>query len=808
MSFVEVAVDAPMGPNKTLSYSVPDGMDAEAGHLVWAPLGSRLVKGIIFEKVSQPDSYYTKDIRSVVGPCPLLTQASLDLARWTSRHYLSSLYEAAALHLPHQFEGQVRSYLRRSPSLDTDGLGENEVTVLSRFGDAGEVEDKDLLKGMGKSYVSILRRLLTRGDLERRWELPRPRAIHRTTTYLCLPLSPREGTDGLPQLADITGRAAELYAYLLEAGGPVPAAMANKNFGAPAVRKLLEMGVAGREWVRTEERPPVEDLAGLGTEVVEKLTPYQEEALSAITGSLEGVSSDRQHLLFGVTGSGKTEVYLRALERCVSLGRQGIFLVPEIALTPQTLHRLNQRFPGRVALLHSQLTPRQRLDQWWGIKHGKYDVVVGPRSAVFAPVPKLGFIVMDEEHEWTYKQVDAAPRYHAREAALKRAALEGAVFVAGSATPDVCTYFHASRGEMALHRLPERISSGKSPSPGSLAEAHVCDMREELKAGNRSIFSRALADGLADCLGRGEQAILYLNRRGAATIIQCRDCGHILRCRSCGSTLTYHTTTRKLLCHLCSRRSNLRRTCPDCGSEHIRYLGLGTQRVVDELDILLPGVRVVRWDRDAAPSTEAHQRILGEYLKGDAQVLVGTQMIAKGLHLPNVTLVGVVLADVGMNLPDYRAGERTFQLLCQVAGRAGRGDAPGRVIIQTYSPEHYAVEAAAAQDYLEMYRREIDNRRELRQPPFCDLVNMVYTHTNPEQCQKEAERLKRALLRRIDAAGVTDIDVLGPAPAYRERVRGQFRWHLVLRGRELHSLIEGTALPEGWTLDVDPISTL
>ncbi|MCE2464711.1 MAG: primosomal protein N' [Dehalococcoidia bacterium] len=808
MSFVEVAVDAPMGPNRTLSYSVPAGMDAEAGNLVWAPLGSRLVKGIIFEKVSQPDSYYTKDIRSVVGPCPLLTPASLDLARWISQHYLSSLYEAAAMHLPYQFEGQVRSYLRRSSSLDAEGLGESEQTVLSRFGEAEEVEDRDLLKGLGKSYVSVLRRMLTRGNLARRWELPRPKAIHRTATHLCLPLSSREGADGQYKPHDLTGKAADLYTYMLEAGGPVPTVTANKSFGPPAVKALLERGIAGREWVRTEEHPPAATLADLGTEMVEHLTAHQEEALSSITEALDGVSSDSQHLLYGVTGSGKTEVYLRALERCVSLDRQGIFLVPEIALTPQTLHRLNQRFPGRVALLHSQLTPRQRLDQWWGIKHGKYDVVVGPRSAVFAPVPKLGLIVMDEEHEWAYKQVDAAPRYHAREVALKRAALEGAVFVAGSATPDVCTYFRASMGELTLHRLPERVSAGPSSSPGSLAEAQVCDMREELKAGNRSIFSRELADELAECLGRREQAILYLNRRGAATIIQCRDCGHTLKCRTCGSTLIYHTTTKKLLCHLCSRRSNLRRTCPACGSEHIRYLGLGTQRVVDELEGLLPGVKVVRWDRDAAPSADAHQRILADYLKGDAQVLVGTQMIAKGLHLPNVTLVGVVLADVGMNLPDFRAGERTFQLLCQVAGRAGRGDAPGRVIIQTYNPEHYAVEAAAAQDYLEMYRREVDNRRELRQPPYCDLVNMVYTHTNPDQCQKEAERLKRALLRRIDATGVTDIDVLGPAPAYRERVRGQFRWHLVLRGRELHSLIEGTGLPDGWTVDVDPVSTL
>ena len=808
MSFVEVAVDAPIGPNKTLSYSVPAGMDAEAGHLVWAPLGSRLVRGIIFQKVSQPDSYYTKDILSVVGPCPLLTPRALDLARWTSRHYLASLYEAAALHLPPQFEGQVRSYLRRMPSSDTPDVGEREQAILARFGDAGEVEEKELLKGLGKSYDSALRRSLARGRLARRWELPRPKAIHRATTYLRLPSSPEQVADGRAALSERAGKATALCDYLLESDGPVSESWAKKSFGASAVKTLLDRGVAAREWVRTEERPPAGALAGFGEETVRKLTDYQESALSSIVRALDGVSSDRQHLLYGVTGSGKTEVYLRALERCVSLGRQGIFLVPEIALTPQTVHRLNQRFPGRVALLHSQLTPRQRLDQWWGIKHGKYDVAVGPRSAVFAPVPKLGLVVMDEEHEWTYKQADASPRYHARDVALRRAALEGAVFVAGSATPDVCTYFRASMGELTLHRLPERIPAGPSATTGSLAEAQVCDMREELKAGNRSIFSRALSDGLEECLGRHEQAILYLNRRGSATIIQCRDCGHTLKCRSCGSTLTYHTATKRLLCHTCSRRSSLRRTCPSCGSEHIRYLGLGTQRVVEELEKLLPGARVVRWDRDAAASAVAHQRILGEYLGGDANVLVGTQMIAKGLHLPNVTLVGVVLADVGMNLPDYRAGERTFQLLCQVAGRAGRGAAPGRVIIQTYNPEHYAVESAAAQDYLELYRREIENRRELRQPPYCDLVNMVHINSNPDLCRKEAERLKRALLRKIEATGATDIEVLGPAPTYRERVRGQFRWHLVLRGRDLHSLIEATGIPANWTVDVDPVTTL
>ncbi len=809
MSFVEVAVDAPIGPGRTLSYSVPAGMDVEPGNLVWVPLGSRPVRGIIFENVPQPSVEQARDILSVVGPRPFLTLTDIQLARWISSYYLSSLYEAAALFLPAHFEGQIRSYLRRSSSTVAPSIPGPEMEILNQIGYGDEVEEKALLKSVGTSYERHIRRLVAKGSLVRRWELPKPRAMHRYEPYLRLPLSAHDSAAGFSRLSKTAKRQLALYAHLLETQELVPTTQANKEFGTGAAAALLAKGLIGEEWVRAERNSPIAPIIGALTEPAHILTHHQEKALSRITGSMNDMAgTGKQHLIHGVTGSGKTEVYIRALEHCVSSGKQGIFLVPEIALTPQMVHQLNVRFPGRVAALHSQLTTRQRLDQWWGIKEGKYDVVVGPRSAIFAPVPKLGLVVMDEEHEWAYKQAELAPRYHAREAALKRAELSGAVFVAGSATPDVGTYYRAALGEFALHHLPERIATGLSSKGGSLAQVEVCDMREELKSGNRSIFSRALADALVDCLKLRQQAILYLNRRGSATVIQCRDCGHNLRCRSCSTTLTYHASSKRAICHLCNRRSNRQGTCPSCGSERIRYLGLGTQRVVEELNNLIPGAKALRWDRDTATTTEAHQQILGEYLRGEAQVLVGTQMIAKGLHLPNVTLVGTVLADVGLNLPDFRAGERSFQLLCQVAGRAGRGAAPGRVIIQTYNPDHYAVQSAAAQDYSELYQREISARQELKHPPFHQLIRMVYAHTNFDNCQREAQRLKRTFDRRIAAAGLTDVDVLGPAPAYPEQLRGRYRWHLILRGRNLHSLCEEVDIPHGWTLDVDPVSML
>ena len=809
ISFCEVAVNAPVGYDRTLSYSIPPSLDLEPGQMVWVPLGARPVQGIVIQLESRPVVDTTKDVYAAVEPSPLVSPHAILLARWISRHYMASLFDSLTLMLPPGFETRVRGYLRAaSHGGETPSqISANGKVALDLLRARKEVPEREIAKILGREGRGELQRFLRRGLVVRRWELSRPTVTHKYDGHLRLTsegFGDQYGTHPLPRAP----RQAALLAALAALKGPLPLAVANREFGRGAVSALVAKGLLAMEWTRREREPALQRWGPAGAAQSLHLTTEQAGSVRCITAAFEGGPEPRgPFLLHGVTGSGKTEVYLRALEHYIRMGKKGILLVPEISLTPQTVHQLNTRFPGRVALLHSGLTVGERFDQWWRIRDGEYDVVVGPRSAVFAPVPDLGLIVMDEEHEWTYKQQEAPPHYHARTVALKAAELSGAVVVMGSATPDVESYYNAKRGEYVLLELPRRIApagAGRS-RPSDLAQVEVCDMRQELKEGNRSIFSRALATALAECTRRGEQAILFLNRRGSSTVVQCRDCGHALRCRRCSVSLTYHSVDMRLLCHRCNRRSLPPSGCPQCRSPRIRYLGLGTQRVADELARLLPRVSALRWDRDTAQVPDAHNRTLERFLRGEAQVLIGTQMVAKGLHMPGVTLVGVVLADVGLNIPDFRAAERTFQLICQVAGRAGR-ESPGKAIIQTYHPSSYALVAAAGQDYSRLYHDEIRHRTQHGNPPFSRLIHMVHVHSNATTCQREAQRMGRLLRHRAYSIGLTDVEVVGPAPAFPERVRSRFRWHLILRGWNLQSFLEGVPMPHGWTVNVDPVS--
>ncbi len=517
----------------------------------------------------------------------------------------------------------------------------------------------------------------------------------------------------------------------------------------------------------------------------------------------------RVFLLHGVTGSGKTEVYLDAIDQYVANGKRAIVMVPEIALTPQTVRRFRERF-DRVAVLHSGLSQGELFDQWHGIAEGRYDVVVGARSAVFAPQPDLALIIIDEEHEWTYKQNDPPPRYHARDVAIERARLIGATVVLGSATPDVSSYERAQRGEYELLSLPERIrpvagAGGviRPQATAAMPQVSVIDLREELKAGNRGMFSAELKSRVEEALVAGAQAILFLNRRGLAGHVQCRDCGFVPACGGCYVAMTFHRQYDRLVCHQCNRQQRLPARCRQCGSTRVRLVGAGVEKVEAEAARTFPQALTLRWDRDVTHGRHAHERILAAFLAHDADILIGTQMLAKGLDLPSVTVVGVVNADIGLHLPDFRAGERTFQLLTQVAGRAGRGERAGRVIIQTYQPDHYAVDAAARYDYEGFAAVELDLRRANRYPPYARLVRMMFTHANPRFAREEAVRVQRALsLRRAEAG--SDVDVIGPSPAYVPRVRGRWRWQLLLRGRDPASLARDFLLPQGWVVDVDP----
>ncbi len=593
---------------------------------------------------------------------------------------------------------------------------------------------------------------------------------------------------------------------------------------AAALKTLAEAGLIAFSEAEVLRDP----LAGrrFQTDTPPSLTADQQRAWTAIEASLaevlhpsDGAGDPPVFLVHGVTGSGKTELYLRALARVVAAGGQGIVLVPEISLTPQTLNRFAARFPGRVAVVHSRLSEGERYDTWRRARQGEFDVVVGSRSALFTPFPRLGLIVIDEEHDAAYKQ-ERTPRYHARDAAVVLARLARAMVILGSATPSLESMFQARRGAYTLLDLPRRVRGHRGldltddgasvTAPGDdmleMPPVSVVDMRAELRAGNRSMFSYALKQALTRTLERHEQAILFLNRRGAASFVLCRDCGHVMHCPRCAIPLTQHGT--RLLCHHCNHSEGLPAACPKCHSRRFKEFGAGTERLLAALAAEFPAARALQWDRDTTGGKTSHDEILQGFIAHQADVLVGTQMIAKGLDLPLVTLVGVLSADVGLFLPDFRAAERVFQVLTQVAGRAGRSALGGEVIFQTYEPSHYAILAASHHDYDTFFQQEMHFRQENGYPPYRRLVRLLYLDTNRERCQQETARVAGLIKARAQALGWEGFDLIGPAPAFFSKERERLRWHLLFRSEDPAALLASVTLTPNWRIDVDPIETL
>ena len=730
--------------------------------------------------------------------------------------------------------------LRRSPK---------QAAALAALRDApGPVEEASFRAQFGVSAATV-RALEARGYVRRVKEEPK----------VLLRLSPEEVAERVLELRGASKHKAVLEALLELAdetseGEPVSEwigwVYAETGCSLDTLRDLEAAGLIAIE----EEEVWRDPLAGreFVTDTPPKLTDDQEAAWRVIKEAIgrRGDKETRRQgdspplLLHGVTGSGKTEIYLRAIARVLSAGKQAIVLVPEISLTPQTIRRFAARFPGRVGVVHSRLSRGERYDTWRRIRAGKIDIVIGPRSALFQPLPRLGLIVMDEEHSDSYKQDDLLSRrlvrYHTREVALQLGRLTGSPVILGSATPSLEAYHAAQEGRIRLLELPQRIlshrrqleeqraryhvpsmrykplASGLDARYVDLPKVEVVDLRQELRAGNRSIFSRALQEALARTLAARQQAILFLNRRGAATFVMCRDCGHVLRCPRCDIPFTYHLENPKseirnpkstLICHHCNRHEPVPDRCPVCDSRRIRYFGVGTQRVEAEVKRMFPRARTLRWDWDVTRYKGAHEVILARFSAHQADVLIGTQMIAKGLDLPLVTLVGVVTADTALYLPDFRAGERTFQLLTQVAGRAGRGILGGRVIVQTYTPEHYAIRAAARHDYTAFYRQEMAYRRQLGYPPFNRLAKVVAVDESPRRCREAAEAAAAMLRERIAERG-DDVGLIGPVPCFFVRHRGRTRWQVVVRAPDPTPLLRGLPLPPNCWVDVDPVSLL
>ncbi len=814
MGYAEVAVNAPMAQRRTFSYGIPASLSLKVGQAVWVPFGARTLQGIVIRLTERPEVPETRDVLGAIDPRPLLTPARVELARWISEYYLAPLFDAAALMLPPGFERRLLAFYEMAPGFDAaaGGLTPDQAQLAGLLEREGRVAQAALEKALGQRKARrALDALLEKGAVIRGQELEKVRVRARTVPHVALSAGVDSANAQAQRLASRAPKQAALLRLLAGRSGPV----AVRETGAPpaAVKALRDRGLISISDVEVWRDPLVDREFGPAAPPIP--TAAQAAALEQIRAALEQAAAPNQaaaleqaappvFLLHGVTGSGKTEVYMRALAAAVALGRRGIVLVPEISLTPQVIGRFASRFPGRVAVLHSRMSLGEQFDEWRRIAEGAFDVVIGPRSALFAPQPDLGLIVIDEEHEWTYKQEEQAPRYHARQAALKLAQLCGAVVVLGSATPDLETYHRARSGQYRLLELPQRVTvRGESPLP----DVELVDMRGELREGNRSIFSRPLHRAMGETLAAGGQTILFLNRRGTSTFVQCRNCGHAMRCPRCDLALTYHAREGRLSCHQCNYRRAAPELCPVCWSRRIRYLGLGTERVEDEVRQAFPSARTLRWDRDVTGEKGSHERILNAFLAHEADVLIGTQMIAKGLDLPLVTLVGIISADTMLHFPDIRAGERTFQLLSQVAGRAGRGALPGRVVVQTYTPDHYAIAAGAGHDYGSFYRQEIEARRAHGQPPFTRLVSLVYSHANAGACRAGAEKMFSRLTEKKAVEGAA-AELVGPAPMFFGRIRGRYRWQIVLRGADPARLLDGLSLPQGWVANVDPVTLL
>ncbi|MBR3795830.1 MAG: primosomal protein N' [Clostridia bacterium] len=539
-----------------------------------------------------------------------------------------------------------------------------------------------------------------------------------------------------------------------------------------ALQALVKMGFA-----RIEKREVMRSPYGAMERLAQadpELTAQQKEVLSSLLPAMD--AGEGAFLLYGVTGSGKTEVFIRAVRHAAQQGKTAIVLVPEIALTPQMVMWFRSRFGEDAAVLHSRLSPGERYDEWRRIRRGDVRVVIGARSAIFAPLENIGLIIIDEEHEASYV-ADNTPRYDARELAKMRCAREGAVLLLASATPSMRSFALSGRGDLTLLEMPRRVKNRPLP------DVHVIDMRQELAQGNRSVFSGAMLDGLKRCMDAGKQAILFVNRRGYATFVSCRSCGYVVNCSQCDVSMTYHSTEGILRCHYCGQEQNVPSVCPECASKYIKYFGTGTQRVEEEVRRFFPDVPVLRMDNDTTRAKDAHEHLIAQFRRGEARILVGTQMIAKGLDFPNVTMVGIIAADAMLNLPDYRSAERTFQLLTQVAGRAGRADTPGEVYLQTYDPEHYAIETASRQDYRAFYETEMHRRRRALYPPYTLIARLLYEADREQDASREAESAMRQMEAFLERRSylrkyVISLRVM-PCPV--KRIKGKFRWQVTLK---------------------------
>jgi primosomal protein N' (replication factor Y) len=829
-SLTGVFVEGPEGGDplaaQAFDYEVPEALQSviQPGQLILAPFGARTVQAVVLEAVNEPAVKQTRPILQILDTEPALTTMQIALAQWMAQRNLATISAVVSLFLPAGIAQHVDTLFTLRPEMNSDIEGALEKRIVAALRSRGPLRGRQIDRLLPRlEWRRAVRSLQRRGIVETNSVLPpaavRPKFV-RTAELAVAPEVAQSAMENLGTTEATQARRRGALEYLLRRPGAVNVSWvyAESRCTPGDLQALAERDLIV---LREQEiwRDPLARQAsaqagfGAGAEASIEFTPEQQEVWKAVQASLSasaGGQATLPMLLQGVTGSGKTEIYLRAAAQEVSAGHQAIMLVPEIALTPQTVNRFMRKFPGQVGLMHSKLSDGERYDTWRRARAGALKVIIGPRSALFLPLPRPGLIVVDECHDPSYHQTEP-PFYDAVAAAVAYARLAGASCILGSATPSVAQRYAADTGGAIRLQLTHRLASGPGPSPSvelDLPPVTVVDLRLELKTGNRSAFSGELRAAIARVLDHGEQAILYLNRRGTATHVFCRNCGYVVRCPRCDTPLTFHASSgERLLCHRCAYERGMPKVCPDCGLGEIRAYGLGTEKVESELQQAFPKARALRWDWESTRKKGSHELILHHFVAGRADILIGTQMLAKGLDLPRVTLVGIVMADVGLFLPDPFAAERGFHLLTQVAGRAGRSTRGGRVVLQSFAPEHYAIQAASRHDVDGFHELELAQRRRLGFPPYTRLLRLEYRHHDALKAEDHAKTLGATLGRRLASRPGPQSPMIGPAPSFFSRLDGRYRWQIVLRGPNPRELLTGLRL-EGWRVEIDPVSLL
>lgn len=769
----KVIVDIPSkSVDFTFDYIIPIRLQSmiQIGMRVIVPFGPRTIQGYVMKITDQPDSNIDikklKEIKEIQDIKPELTEELIQFTEWYNNYFVTKRISMLEVMLPSAIKAK---YTKVFSIEDTNALPE---TLARKFDSSGHYAFKAAQQNDDLTQIAPL---LKQGIVSEVTLLSQS-VNKKKQRAICVV----EGFnyDSVLNSLEKSKKQYELYAFLLDEQHRIVLLkdIEAMGYSKSSVDTLIRKGFV-EKYDAVVERDPFETRV-FEQDVKQHLTSDQQRAFEAIS---EKIHAHQQctYLLHGVTGSGKTEVYLQTIEEVLNLNRQAMMLVPEIALTPQMVLRFKRRFGDEVAVLHSGLSKGERYDEWQKIRDGKARVSVGARSSVFAPFKNLGMIIIDEEHESSYKQEDY-PRYHARDIAQWRSEYHQCPLILGSATPSLESFARAEKGVYELLSLPNRVNQQALP------EVEIVDMREELNSGNRSMFSNQLRDAIQQRLDNQEQIVLFLNRRGYASFMLCRDCGHVPQCPNCDISLTYHKSTDQLKCHYCGHQEVPPNQCPNCESEHIRQMGTGTQRVEELLQEAFQEARIIRMDVDTTSRKGAHEKLLNDFGSGKGDILLGTQMIAKGLDFPNITLVGVLNADTMLNLPDFRASERTYQLLTQVAGRAGRHEKEGQVLIQTYNPDHYAIKDVQENDYTAFFQKEMNYRKIGKYPPYFFLINFTIAHKEMKKVMEASKHIHKILLQHLTDKAL----VLGPSPAVLSRINNEYRFQILVKYKREPALHE------------------